>query len=232
MLNKMIVVIPARGGSKGVPGKNIKPLKNKPLIQYTIDAARKIFNDENILVSTDSLQIKEVVEGLGLSVPFLRPSELATDYSGTQEVLLHAIDFAESKGNRPETVVLLQPTSPFRNSNHIREALEIYHKDLDMVVSVKKTASNPYYVLMEEDEHGFISKSKKGNFVRRQDCPPVFELNGAIYIINISSLKRCSIADFIKTKKYLMDEFSSHDIDTELDWLVAEKLVLDFPEFK
>ena len=117
---KPLIVIPARGGSKGVPRKNIKVLGDKPLIQYTIDAAKGVFDDEFICVSTDDFEIKSVVEQLGLKVPFLRPNELASDTAGTYEVLLHAISYYESKGYFPDTLILLQPTSPFRTSAHIK----------------------------------------------------------------------------------------------------------------
>ncbi len=221
----MLVVIPARGGSKGVPGKNIKELGGKPLIQYTIDAAREIFDDKKIIISTDSEKIKTSVESLGLKVPFLRPAELATDASGSQEVLLQALSFFESNGIYPETLILLQPTSPFRNATHIKEALELYNSDLDMVVSVKETKSNPYYLLKEENSQGFLENSKKGNFTRRQDCPEVWELNGAIYIINIKSLKSKPISEFTKVKKYVMDEQSSVDIDSILDFMWCEFII-------
>ncbi len=218
----MIAIIPARGGSKGVPGKNIKELGGKPLIQYTIEAARELFEDDRILVSTDSIEIKNKVESLGLEVPFIRPEGLATDESGTHEVLLHALDFLEGKGFFPKTLILLQPTSPFRNATHITEALELYNNDLDMVVSVKETSANPYYVLKEENNQGFLENSKKGKFTRRQDCPKVWELNGAIYVINVESLKSRQIGEFTKVKKYVMDETSSHDIDSMLDWELAK----------
>lgn len=218
----MIVVIPARGGSKGVPGKNIKKLGGKPLIQYTIDAAREIFEDKDIIVSTDSEIIKTTVESLGIEVPFIRPLKLATDESGTQDVLLHALRFVEGKGLFPKTLILLQPTSPFRNANHIKEALKLYNNELDMVVSVKETSSNPYYVLKEENSQGFLKNSKKGKFTRRQDCPKVWKLNGAVYIINVQSLKSKQISEFTRVKKYVMDETSSHDIDTLMDWKIAE----------
>jgi len=221
----MLVVIPARGGSKGVPGKNIKELGGKPLIQYTVDAAKEIFEDNDIIVSTDSEEIKTTVESLGLKVPFLRPAELATDASGSQEVLLHALNFVESKGVYPETLILLQPTSPFRNASHIKEALALYNNDLDMVVSVKETKSNPYYVLKEENIQGFLENSKIGKFTRRQDCPKVWELNGAIYIINVKPLKSRQISEFTKVKKYVMNEVSSHDIDTKMDWEFAEFII-------
>jgi CMP-N,N'-diacetyllegionaminic acid synthase len=222
---KPLVVIPARGGSKGVPGKNIKLLNGKPLIRYTIDAALELFDAKDICVSTDDPQIRDVVEQTGLKVPFLRPAELATDRAGTYEVLLHAIQFYTSNGYYPDTLILLQPTSPFRTVSQIREALTLYTQDIEMVVSVKETASNPYYVLFEEDENGFLAPSKKGNFIRRQDAPKVWEYNGAIYIIRVNSLLQQKLHAFTRVKKYVMDEASSHDIDTMLDWLLAEAII-------
>ena len=224
---KPLIVIPARGGSKGVPRKNIKVLGDKPLIQYTIDAAKGVFDDEFICVSTDDFEIKSVVEQLGLKVPFLRPNELASDTAGTYEVLLHAISYYEAKGYFPDTLILLQPTSPFRTSAHIKEALKLYHESIDMVVSVKETKANPYYILFEEDRNGYLKKTKEANFTRRQDCPKVWEYNGAIYIINVKALKERAISQFTKVYKFEMDETSSHDIDTLLDWKIAEIIIND-----
>jgi N-acylneuraminate cytidylyltransferase len=217
-----LVIITARGGSKGVPGKNIKLLAGKPLIQYTIEAALAITIKENIIVSTDSEEIKTVVEELGIAVPELRPKELATDTAGTYEVLLHEIKKLESRGKLFSYLILLQPTSPFRKGHHIKEALEEYNNSIEMLVSVKETKSNPYYILREEDENGFLVKSKHSKATRRQDVPKVWELNGAIYIINIESLKVKPINQLTKVKKYVMDEIASHDIDTMMDWRMAE----------
>lgn len=222
---KILAVIPARGGSKGVPGKNIKILNGKPLIQYTIEAAKEAFVSEPICISTDDIKIKKVVESLGTEVPFLRPDELATDTSGTYEVLLHAVNYYESIGYSPDVVVLLQATSPFRSSTHIKEALDLYDESCEMVVSVKETKANPYYVLREEGENGYLVPSKVGKFIRRQDCPEVYELNGAIYIINAAALKEKSLSEFKKVKKYIMSDLNSHDIDTSLDWEFAEFLM-------
>ena len=221
----MLVVIPARGGSKSIPGKNIKILGGKPLINYTIEAAREVFDDRDIIVSTDSEEIRNQVVRTGLEVPFLRPSSLSTDKAPTYEVLLHALTYMESMGIHHETLILLQPTSPFRTSKHIKEALPLYHHDLEMLVSVKETSANPYYVLREENEKGFLIPSKPGNFTRRQDCPRVWEINGALYIMNVEALKKQSYSQFTKIKKYEMDDISSHDIDSKLDWLVAETIV-------
>ena len=224
----VLVIIPARGGSKGIPGKNIKPLHGKPLIYYTIDAARCITDDSHICVSTDDEHIIEVVEKYGLKVAFKRPSELATDTSGTYEVLLHALRFYESKGEQFDAVVLLQATSPFRTGEHVKEALALYTKDVDMVVSVKETDANPYYICYEEDQQGMLHISKgDGHYTRRQDCPHVYEYNGAIYVINPNSLKEKPMSQFRKRVKYLMDKKHSIDLDTMLDWKFAEMIFND-----
>lgn len=222
---KYLVVIPARGGSKGIPRKNIKPFDGKPLIYYTIDTARAVCDDEDICVSTDDAEIISVVEEYGLKVPFVRPAELATDTAGTHEVLLHALDFYESKGNHYDALVLLQNTSPFRTAGHLKEALKLYTPTVDMVVSVKECAANPYYCVFEENSEGFLHVSKgDGTIYRRQDAPKVYEYNGAIYIINPESLRKQHMHQFKKRVKYVMDEMSSFDLDTMTDWKIAEMI--------
>lgn len=220
---KPLVIIPARGGSKRLPGKNILPLKNKPLIHYTIHAAREVFDDSIICVSTDDESIKEVAEQTGLSVPFLRPESLATDSADTRSVLLHAFDFYKSKKNyEADTIVLLQPTSPLRNSSHIVECLEQFDEKTDQILSVKETDSNPYFLLFEENKDGYLEKILSGIYTRKQDSPVVYEINGAIYIIKVSSLLENPYLIFERSKKYVMDKKSSIDIDDEFDFNLAE----------
>ncbi len=219
---KALVIIPARAGSKGIPGKNIKILGDKPLIQYTIDAASSVFNKEDILVSTDGEEIKAAAEACGLNVPFLRPEHLATDKATTQDVLLHAIDYMEKQGKNYDTVVLLQPTSPFRKKEHIQEAIALFEKETEMVVSVKEPEENPYYTLFEEGKNGFLHRSKEGEFTRRQDCPKVYAFNGAIYVMSVAALRAKTIAEFERVKKYAMSDLHSIDLDTPVDWDLAE----------
>ena len=222
---KILVVIPARGGSKGIPHKNIKLLDGKPLINYTIDIARAIVADEDICVSTDDEEIIQVVEEYGLKVPFKRPDELATDTAGTYEVLLHALKYYEQKGRHYDVVLLLQNTSPFRKAEQVKEALKLYTLEVDMVVSVKECPANPYYCVFEEDNNGFLHVCKgDGNIFRRQDAPKVYEYNGAIYIMNVETLKTTHMHKMQKRVKYVMDELSSFDLDTMWDWQMAEMI--------
>jgi len=222
---KDLLLIPARGGSKGIPGKNIRLLNGKPLIYYTLDAACAVASPENICVSTDSDEIIGIVRKYGLDVPFKRPGDLATDTAGSYEVILHAVDSYEQRGIQYDRVVLLQPTSPFRTGTHVLEAAALYQPWLDMVVSVKIAHANPYFNLFEENNAGFLERSKTGTFTRRQDCPIVYEYNGAIYIMNVQSLKNGPPSEFSKTRKYVMAEGDSFDIDTNIDWIVAEAIV-------
>jgi N-acylneuraminate cytidylyltransferase len=226
---KFLYLIPARGGSKGIPGKNLKHLNNKRLIGYSIDVARAVTTDNNICITSDSSDIIDVVTNeYQLNVPFKRPDSLATDKSGMYEVMLHAIEHYENLGQFYDALVLLQPTSPFRTSEHLEAALKLYSNDIDMVLSVFETASNPYYLLLEENDDGFLRKSKEGTFQRRQDIPPVYEINGAIYVINIKRLKEklyASISEFPKIIKYIMPTLNSLDLDTPLDWEIAELLL-------
>lgn len=219
---KALFIIPARGGSKGIPYKNIKLFNGKPLIVYSIEIARALTSNENICVSTDDEQIISVVENFGLKVPFKRPEELATDIATSNDVILHAIGFYERQEIIYDVVVLLQPTSPLRTVQQVKEAMLLYNDKLDMVASVKK--SHAAAVLCKEDENGFLQSGLPFIASRRQDIPDYYEYNGAIYVINVKSLKEKGIGNFTHKVKYLMPALNSVDIDDESDWLLAEMI--------
>jgi len=224
--HNILAIIPARGGSKGVPRKNIKMLGGKPLIAWSIQSALQSKLINTTIVSSDDSEIISIAEQYGGSIPFVRPSYLATDTATTVDVLLHALDFYKLQDTVFDYIVLLQPTSPFRKISDIDAAImKAIENKVDMVVSVKETGSNPYYVLFEEDENGFLEKSKKSSFTRRQDCPKVYEYNGSIYVINVSSLLSNNSLSFEKTIKYEMDPMCSIDIDDMLDFKYAEFLL-------
>ncbi len=223
---KILAIIPARGGSKGVPKKNIKNLGDKPLIAWSIDAAKKSNLIDKIMVSSDSEEILSVAKNFGAETPFIRPAYLASDTASSKDVLIHAIDFYKEKNSHFDYIVLLQPTSPFRKEGDIDKAIKkAIDTNADMVVSVKETSANPYYVLFEENENGFLEKSKKATFTRRQDCPDVYEYNGSIYIIKVSALIEKDSLSFAHTVKFLMDEMHSVDIDTPIDFGFAQYLI-------
>jgi N-acylneuraminate cytidylyltransferase len=222
----ILIVIPARGGSKGIPNKNIKLLAGKPLIHYSIEIAQQIVPNNQIIVSTDSEAIKKISEQKGVKIENLRPENLASDIATTYDVLLHEINSVEKTGWKPKVLILLQPTSPFRKLDHVKGGIEKFKEGrIDLLVGVNKTSSNPYYTLYEENESGFLEQSKKSNFKRRQDCPTVWEINGALYIVNIEVLKQQSLSEIERRKGYEMDEYSSIDLDTPLDWIIAESVI-------
>lgn len=218
-----LYLIPARGGSKGIPHKNIKLLNGKPLIQYSVEIARQFANDRDICVSTDDPEIKKIVEGLGLNVPFLRPDYLASDTASTDDVIIHALDFYAQKGYIYDTIVLLQPTSPLRTVQNVKDCLALYQPDYDMVTTVKK--SNVGAVLCKENGNGFIEKIIGRGNIRRQDAPELYEFNGAVYVINANALKEKGLGGFTKIKKFVMTDEQSIDIDTTLDWILVETIL-------
>ncbi len=224
---KSLFLIPARGGSKGIPGKNIKLLNGKPLIYYSIDIARFFSEDDCICVSTDSDEIIDTVEAYGLNVLFKRPYELATDAAETRDVILHALDWYESNGKVFDSIVLLQPTSPFRLKTHIGEALNLFSENVDMVVSVSTIASNVYSTYFKQTEGEYISRllQSKSDGERRQDSPKVYKLNGSIYIISVDSIRKKKISEFSRVKKIVMESNYSIDIDEPVDWEWCEFLL-------
>ena len=222
-LTDTLFVITARGGSKGLPGKNIKDLCGKPLIAYSIDVARAFADDENICVSTDSEEIKQVVEQYGLKVPFLRPDYLATDTATSNDVLVHAVNFFKEQGREYKKLVLLQPTSPLRTSEDVKGAMELFRDDIDMVVSVMK--SHAPAVLCKEDEEGFVQLiyNKKAN--GRQLQTEMYEFNGAIYVMSVESLLEKGLGGFTKRVKYIMPKEHSFDIDDIYDFWQVEAIL-------
>ncbi len=221
-----LYIIPARGGSKGIPHKNIKLLGGKPLINYSIEVARELAPDRNIILSTDDDEIAKVAEQTGLEVKYRRPASLATDTSGSREVILDAMEWADRNGITYDKIVLLQPTSPFRNAADVRACIDLYDPSVDVVVSVVESNSNPYYNCFETDAAGMLHISKgDGLYTRRQDAPPAWEFNGAVYVINPDSIRRMKLGEFPRRVPFEMPRSRSIDLDTQVDWAVAEYLI-------
>lgn len=227
MTHRPLYIIPARGGSKGIPHKNIKPLAGRPLIAYSIDVARELCPEQDrIILSTDDPAIADTARSLGLKVDYMRPADLATDSSGSREVMLDAMDWANARGIVYDCIVLLQPTSPLRTADDVRAALELYTSQLDMVVSVESAACNPYYNCFETDADGFLHISKgDGLLTRRQDAPPAWTYNGAVYVINPQSLRAMPMGSFGRRVPSPMPAERSIDLDTPRDWAVAEAIM-------
>lgn len=222
-----LALIPARGGSKGLKDKNIRLLNNKPLLAYTIEAAKKSGIFDRIIVSTDSEKIAAVALKYDVEVPFMRPKELATDTASSMDVLIHTIKLLQESGDIYDYVALLQPTSPLRTSQDIVEAANLLiKKNANSVVSVCKVEHSPLWSnTLPEDLSlkDFIRPEIKN--LRRQDLPIFYRLNGAIYIAKVSYILETK--DFLRqgSYAYIMPVNRSVDIDTEFDLALAEVLL-------
>lgn len=223
--NKVLAIIPARGGSKGIPGKNIKCLCGHPLIAYTINAALKSRYVDDVLVSTDSEEIARISNQYGAETPFLRPSHLAQDTSKSVDALVHARDYMRSNNRVYDSVVLLQPTSPLRRASDIDGAIESYYSHGRIgVASVQEAAESPV-LTRHMDEFGLLHPlMPMSSSVRRQDMPKFFHVNGAIYVNDFSSLNTgTSLND--NPVAYLMSKDVSIDIDSLDDFLRAQEIL-------
>jgi len=224
-----LAIIPARSGSKGIPGKNIKDLYGKPLIGYTVEAALQspYFTAEDVICSTDSPEIAQVARSYGAAVPWLRPPELARDDTNSAAVVEDVVTRLASCGRYYQHLVLLQPTSPLRTVSHINHAIEFYlEKKADAVISVAPVRESPFW-MKTMNEAGVLNNliSPSGEYLQRQQLPQVYRPNGAIYIIRTEVFLRERSFYPAGSYGFVMDRHSSVDIDEELDWIIAERLV-------
>lgn len=228
---KIVCVIPARGGSKGVPGKNIKLLNGKPLIAYAIEAARKSKYVDRVIVSTDYEEIAKVAKKYKAEVPFLRPAELATDTAPTLPVLQHVIKYLEEKESFfPDIHVLIQPTSPFVLSADVDAAIEQLVKTrTNSCVSICEISERPEWMYKLEGVKikKFLKNPPKGT--RRQDLPKVYRLNGAVYATKRDTImKSGKITDSDNSSAIIMPRERSYDIDEPLDLKIADFLMKQY----
>lgn len=226
----MIAIIPARGGSKGLPGKNIKSLNGKPLIAYTIEAALKSKSIDQVIVTTDSKEIATIASDYGASVPFLRPDELASDTASAVDVYLHAVEFVmKESGAQIEKFVVLLPTAPMRTEKHIDEAMELFTTSRASTLISVKEAETPisWYFDMEGDKR--ILNAGFGNIANsvanRQLNTQYYVPNGAIYVLDYNLLKEKRTYYCDNTIGYLMSVRDSVDIDTIDEFEYAEYLM-------
>ncbi|ENK2022038.1 MULTISPECIES: acylneuraminate cytidylyltransferase family protein [Vibrio] len=216
MLYEYIALITARGGSKGLPRKNVLPLYGIPLIGWTIKAAQGCSYISKVLVSTDDDEIARVSKDFGAEV-IDRPDELATDTASSIDVISHAISWLEQKEvQKYKGMILLQPTSPLRTSHHIKDAIELYENTTaNIVISVFEPTHTPIKAYLE-NEDGTLSGlySNEAPYQRRQDLPKAYQPNGAIYAFSIDEFKLNNHFPRNKVFPYVMSEVESTDIDT------------------
>jgi N-acylneuraminate cytidylyltransferase len=225
---RVIAIIPARGGSKRLPRKNVLPLAGKPLIVWSIEAALASAYIDKTIVSTDDYEIAEISKAAGASVPFMRPPELASDTASSTDVVMHVLDYLDSQNDHYDYIMLLQPTSPLRTSNDIDAALELcIAKDANSIISVCETDHSPLWENTLPPDHsmvGFITENIAK--LRSQDLPTYYRINGAIYISKIDDFKVWRTF-FISEKTYafIMPKGKSIDIDNFIDYLIAEIII-------
>lgn len=222
MIPKILFLIPARKGSKGLPKKNIKPFGDATLIERAINQAKSCAKENDVIcLSTNDEVAIEIVEKMGIDVPFKRPEELASDNSSMEEVIRHALQFYAHLGKNFDCVVLLQPTSPLRNINDIKAVINRFDGNQEMIVTVNESKENPYFNLFEETISGKLIKSKSGYYKTRQEVPRCFALNGAVYLISRATLDQKAMKDITCLEKIEMPVERSIDIDTKFDWDLA-----------
>ena len=214
---KILAVIPARSGSKGLKNKNIKNLCGHPLIAWTINNAVKSKYIDKVLVSTDSEKIATISKKYGASVPFLRPKKYATDTSNDFVVINHAIKFLNSKNEKYDYVVMLQPTSPLRELKDINKSIfKAIKFNADSLVSVSKVISqHPRFIYSIKSNHNLVPfmKNNKNPSIRRQDIENLYFLDGTIYISKIKSLLKHKTFYHKNTKAFVVPKWKSLEID-------------------
>jgi CMP-N,N'-diacetyllegionaminic acid synthase len=226
---KVLCIIPARSGSKGISGKNIKLLCGKPLITYSIQQALNTNIIDRTIVSTDNKKIAEISRNCGADVPFTRPSHLATDEASTLDVLLHTIEWCKNNENLYyDIILLLHANTPLRSIEDIQKCIEIMvNQNADNVFSVTPASNNPYFNMVEINEKDQVTLIKDGSFQNRQSAPSVYDMNSSIYAWWTDMLTEAKSIFSPKTRIHIMPRERSIDIDEPIDFRIAEMIMKD-----
>ena len=228
---KYIALICARGGSKGLPGKNIKPLNGTPLIGWSIKIAKKVERISRVIVSTDSEEIAKIALEYGAEVPFMRPQELALDDSPEWLVWRHAINYLEDhQSEKVDGLVVLPVTAPLRFVDDVNSCIDEFEKgEVDSVITVSEANRSPYFNMVVNDKKGYSSLVilPDKQITRRQDSPKVFDMTTVAYIVNTDFIKIFNGIFDGKVRSVCIPTERAIDIDTVLDFRIAECLLLD-----
>jgi len=223
---KYVVLICARGGSKGLPGKNIKPLNGVPLIGWSINIAKQINRASRIIVSTDSEEISKVALEYGAEVPFIRPKELAQDSTPEWLVWRHAIDYIENNFSEIFDAILVLPTTaPLRSREDINACIDLFEgKTVDSVITVSEARRNPYFnmTVNNNDEYASLAISPESTITRRQDVPEVFDMTTVAYVVSTNFVKNNDGIFEGKVKSVTIPRERAIDIDDLMDFKIAE----------
>lgn len=223
---RILVLVPARGGSKRLPGKNTLILGGKPLISWSIDCAKNTPHVCDILVSTDDLSIATIAKSNGALVPWLRPEVLASDTASSVDVCMHALDWYEAEHGVVDALLLLQPTSPFRKRSTVIKAIDLFLKNRRPVVAVMRANSHPMWCMKINGDRLSPYIEGAGLHLRSQDLPPAFSVTGGLYLISPNDLRRGGTFFTSDTQPVIVETFEeSIDIDTVADWHLAQALL-------
>jgi len=224
----ILALVPARGGSKGLVGKNLYPIMGKPLLQYTLEEAQKSQHISQLMMSSEDKGINDFAQSLGVNVDYIRPASLAEDNTTTAQTVLHALDWLEKKGKLPDAIVLLQPTSPLRTAKDIDGAIEQFlTSEKSSLLSVQKMKEHPYKCI-QKTEDGWDYLAQPSKYVsRRQDYEDdYYVINGAIYIVTPKFLrKNGEFTTGGDSELFVMDVVSGVDVDDLADVFQVESLL-------
>jgi len=227
---KILGIIPARGGSKGLPRKNILPLLNKPLVAWTIEQALRSKYLDKVIASTDDQKIVDIARQFGAEAPFIRPEELARDDSLTIDVAIHALNYFEQKGNNFDYLALLEPTSPLREMHDIDRSIKklIDNEAIaDSLISVGEIALEHPFISKKIDGKGYVKPfCATDTFIaRRQELPKAYFPYGVMYLSKVDTLKEHKTFYQEKTIPYLIERWQNYEIDDDIDLMITERVL-------
>lgn len=225
---RILAIIPARGGSKGLPGKNIRPLLGKPLIAWSIEQAQKSNYIDDIFISTDSREIAEIAEKFGANVPELRPEALARDESPSWEFIVYTLNKMKTEGRHFDCFILLEPTSPLRDVEDIDKSIELLidNPNSESVVGVAMSSTIHPAFMSFVGEDGFLRPLEpEMKDSRRQDLPDAFFFEGSVYVSTVDAYLQKKTFYHNKTLPYIVPEWKSHEVDSLVDFNIIETIM-------
>lgn len=227
--SRVLALIPARGGSKGLPGKNLRPLLDRPLIAWSVQHGKESRYIDDVVVTTDDAAIAAAAAAAGAEAPFLRPAELAVDTAPTYPALAHAIDWLAARGRHYDYLVLLEPTSPLREADDVDRALEALHANpaAESTVAVAEVETQHPEFLVREGDDGFLQPYLRDQvkILRRQELESLLYLSGTLYISRIDALRRRQTFYHDRTLPYPVPKHKAHEIDDLCDFIIVEALL-------
>jgi N-acylneuraminate cytidylyltransferase/CMP-N,N'-diacetyllegionaminic acid synthase len=233
---RILCIVPARAGSKGLPGKNIRPLAGKPLLAWPIAAARGSAYVDRVIISTDSQAFADIAVAHGADCPFLRPAELASDTAPSLDFILHAIDTLAADGEHYDILLLLEPTSPLTEASDVDAALEqLVASDASAVVGISAMETQHPAFSVLKDDRGLIRPAQSADFAnlpRRQDLDPVFALDGSLYISTIDALRKERGFCHSNTLGYVTERHKAFEVDDLVDFIAIEAILKHLPDIR